>query len=194
MSKLSKFVRMNKYEKKLSFIRNTYSLFHKGSYKHIGKKSYIIDPIFLSGTKYISIGENCGIWYGARIEAIDESGSETFTPEFIIGNNVMIGQHCHITLAERIEIEDNVVCSARVTITDINHITSDPTIAVLNQGITTKPVRLCEGAFVGINATILPGVTIGKHAVVGSGAVVTHDVPDYATVAGVPARVISRRT
>ena len=49
------------------------------------------------------------------------------------------------------------------------------------------------GADIGMNASILPGVRVGQHAIVGAGAVVTHDVPDYAVVAGVPARVIGDR-
>ena len=53
-----------------------------------------------------------------------------------------------------------------------------------------KPVTVGFGADIGMNASILPGVHIGAHSIVGAGAVVTHDVPDYAIVAGVPARVI----
>ena len=84
------------------------------------------------------------------------------------------------------------VCSARVTITDINHDTDNCEIAVLEQGLSTKPVLIKEGAFIGINSVIMPGVTIGKHAVVGANSVVTKDVPDYVTVVGAPARIIRR--
>lgn len=191
-NKLLKFFKMNRYQKRVSFVRNTYSFIHKREFKRIGKKSYFLNPIFLSGTKYISMGDDVGFWDLARIEAIDEWEGEHFTPSLEIGNHVNIGQNCHITLAEKIIIEDEVVCSARVTITDISHLTDDKEKAVLNQGIVTAPVKICKGAFVGINATILPGVTIGRHAIVGSNAVVTKDVPDYATVVGAPARIIKR--
>lgn len=103
-----------------------------------------------------------------------------------------IGQNLHLTCAEKIIIEDNVVCSARVIITDNNHETDNCEIAVLNQGLITKPVLIKEGAFIGINSVIMPGVTIGKHAVVGANSVVTKDVPDYVTVVGAPARIIRR--
>lgn len=192
MNKLMKFFKMNKFERGVSICRNTYSFLYKHRFGSIGRKSYIYKPLFISGEDKIFIGENSGIWHNARIEVISKWNGKRFNPRLIIGNNVMFGQNLHLTLADNIEIEDGVVCSGRITITDISHSTDNKTMPVLNQDIVTKPVKICEGAFIGINSTILPGVTIGKHAVVGSNAVVTKDIPDYAIVAGVPARVISR--
>jgi len=57
-----------------------------------------------------------------------------------------------------------------------------------------KPVRVGDGADIGVNAVLLPGVTVGKGAIVGAGAVVTTDVAPYAIVAGVPAKVLRSRT
>lgn len=188
--KIRKFLRKNRYEKKLSIVRNTYAVFHRHEFGAIGKGAYLWEPIFLSGTPYIYLGNKVGIWKHARIEAIDEWEGQYFSPRLTIGDNVTIGQNCHITVAESIIIEKDTVCSARVTITDISHVTDNDDLAVLNQGIVTKPVRICEGAFIGINVTVLPGVTVGKHAVVGANSVVTKDVPDYATAVGVPAKII----
>lgn len=190
LTKIKKFWGKDQYEKKLAIIRNTYAVLHYHRFGAIGKKTFFCDPIFLSGTRYMYLGDRVGIWHHARVEAIDEWEGQRFMPKLIIGDNVNIGQNCHITLAESIIIEKNVVCSARVTITDISHMIDDIERAVLDQGLMTSPVKICEGAFIGINSTILPGVTIGRHAVVGAGSVVTKDVPDYTTVAGVPARVI----
>ena len=58
------------------------------------------------------------------------------------------------------------------------------------QVLTCKPVLIKEGAWIGAGATILPGVSVGKYAIVGACAVVTKDVPDYAVVVGTPARVV----
>lgn len=193
IAKIKKFLRKNWYEKKLAIVRNTYAIIHRHEFGAIGKGSYIWNPVFLSGVHYLFLGSKVGIWHHARIEAIDEWEGQHFSPRLLIGDNVNIGQNCHITLSERIVIEKDVVCSARVTITDIAHATDNPDLAVLNQGLTTKPVRICEGAFIGINVIILPGVTVGRHAIVGAGAVVTKDVPDYATVAGAPAKIIKMR-
>ena len=85
-----------------------------------------------------------------------------------------------------------MLCAARVTITDITHVTNDTTLPVLMQGIITKPVRICEGAFVGNNSVILPGVIVGKHAIIGANSVVTKDVPDFATAVGAPAKIIKK--
>ena len=193
MQKVLKFLKMNRYEKRLSLVRNAYRFLHKHEFAAIGRKSYFLNPIFLSGTKYIHMGEDVGFWDHARMEAIDSWKDQTFTPSLRIGNHVNIGQDCHMTLAEEIVIEDGVVCSARVMITDIHHITEDLTLPVMEQGLITKPVHICEGAFVGLGAMIMPGVTVGKHAVVGAGAIVTKDVPDYATVVGAPAKIVKQR-
>lgn len=56
--------------------------------------------------------------------------------------------------------------------------------------ITCKPVHIKKNVWIGVNVTILPGVTVGENTVIGAGAVVTHDVPDNAVVVGNPARVI----
>lgn len=190
LRKIINFLRKNKFEKRVSIVRKLYYLFNKRKFKKFGMKSYIWEPLFLSGTKYYEIGKNVGIWPHARIEAIDKWEGEIFTPRLVIGDNVMIGQDSHITVAKCIEIEKDVVIAPRLLVTDISHMANDTEINVLKQKITTKPVKICEGAFIGSNVTILPGVTIGKHAVVGAGAVVTHDVPDYSTVIGIPARLI----
>lgn len=190
MNKIKKFIKMNGYEKYRSIIRNTYCYLNRFKFASIGKKSYFLKPIFISGAKYISMGNDVGVWHHARIELIDEWNNQQFSPKLEIGNHVNIGQDLHLTCAESIIIEQNVVCSARVTITDISHVTKDKTIAVLDQGIVTNPVRICKGAFVGINATILPGVTIGKHAIIGANSVVTCDIPDFATAVGAPAKVV----
>jgi acetyltransferase-like isoleucine patch superfamily enzyme len=61
------------------------------------------------------------------------------------------------------------------------------------QDASHSPVRICAGADIGANAIILPGVTMGREAIVGAGALPTKDVPDFATVVGVPAQIIGLR-
>lgn len=81
-------------------------------------------------------------------------------------------------------IEDGVMISLNCTIATNNHDVYDRAV------ITCKLVRIKKNAWLGVNVTILPGVTIGENAVVGAGAVVTKDVPDNAVVVGTPAKII----
>jgi acetyltransferase-like isoleucine patch superfamily enzyme len=66
-------------------------------------------------------------------------------------------------------------------------------VPIIQTDLVIKPVRVAKGADIGVNAVLLPGVTVGQGAIVGAGAVVTNDVPDYAIVAGVPAKLLRYR-
>src|SRR4051812_44735536 len=66
-------------------------------------------------------------------------------------------------------------------------------IALITTELVIKPVRIGFGADIGMNASILPGVQIGAHSIVGTGSVVTRDVPEYAVVAGAPAKILRFR-
>lgn len=104
--------------------------------------------------------------------------------EVTIGNNVVVMNGCLMMSAGTITIDDDVRIAANTQLISNNH---DP----YNRNvITCKPVHICKGAWVGAGSTILPGVTVGKYAIVGASSVVTKDVPDYAVAVGNPARVI----
>ena len=75
-------------------------------------------------------------------------------------------------------------------ITALNHNFSDAEKRIDEQGVNTTPVVIEDDIWIGANAVILPGVTIGQHSVVAAGAIVTKDVPPHSLVAGVPAKVI----
>ena len=106
-------------------------------------------------------------------------------------SKIFIGKHCgfsgvSIVCDKEIVIEDNVLVGANVKIGDNDdHEDIYPS--------TPKPVRIKEYAWIGMKSIVLKGVTIGKHAIVGAGSVVTKDIPDYAIAAGVPCKVIKYR-
>jgi len=101
-----------------------------------------------------------------------------------IGKNVYINSNALLMARGGITIEDNVMIAANAQIISNNHDPYDLHI------LTCKPVVIKESAWIGAGATILPGVCIGKHAIVGAASVVTKDVPDYAVVVGSPAKVV----
>lgn len=113
-----------------------------------------------------------------------------------IGNNVVLRPNTTIDadndLGIKVIIEDNVLIAPGVYITNANHIFRAPDTLIASQGYELKDVVIKDGAWIGYRAIILPGVTIGKHSVVGAGSVVTRDVPDYCVAVGAPARVIKK--
>lgn len=108
--------------------------------------------------------------------------------DVIIGDHTRIG--LHNTIIGPVIIGSHVNLAQGITITALNHNFDDSEKRIDQQGISTKEVVLEDDIWVGANAVILPGVTIGTHAVVAAGAIVTKDVPPHSLVAGVPAKVI----
>ncbi|MBQ6265387.1 MAG: sugar O-acetyltransferase [Clostridia bacterium] len=101
------------------------------------------------------------------------------------GSGVFINHSAILSASGGIEFEDGVMLAPGVRIATINHDMNERHIKY-----TYGKVLIKKNAWIGMNATICPGVTIGRYAVVAAGAVVTKDVPDYAVVGGVPAKVI----
>ena len=105
-----------------------------------------------------------------------------------IGDHTRIGLHC--TVIGPVTIGSHVNLAQGITITALNHSFEDTAKRIDEQGITTKQVVIGDDVWIGTNAVILPGVTVGCHSVVAAGAVVTKDVPEHSLVAGVPAKII----
>jgi acetyltransferase-like isoleucine patch superfamily enzyme len=109
-----------------------------------------------------------------------------------IGNHVWIGPHAYFD-ARSLVLEDYVGWGPGAKVLGSTH-TGDPVdLPIIATALTIKPVVVGYGADIGTNATLLPGVQVGANSIVGAGAVVVEDVPDYAVVAGVPAKIIRYR-
>lgn len=108
-----------------------------------------------------------------------------FGNRVIFGHNVFINHSAILSASGGIVFEDGVMAAPGLRIATINHDFYDRHTTYTYGRVTIK-----KNAWIGMNVTICPGVTVGKYAVIGAGAVVTKDVPDYAVVAGVPAKVI----
>ena len=110
--------------------------------------------------------------------------------------DVMIGDHTriglHNTIIGPVIIGSHVNLAQGITVTALNHIFEDSKKRIDEQGVSTNAVIIEDDIWIGANAVVLPGVTIGHHSVVAAGAVVTKDVPPHSLVAGVPAKVIKQ--
>lgn len=110
-----------------------------------------------------------------------------------IGENSGIGSKCE--LLGEVHIGDNVLMGPEVVFYTINHMFCDKNKIILAQGREKeKPIYIGNDVWIGRRAMIMPGVKVGNGAVIAAGAVVTKDVPEYAVVGGVPAKVIKHRT
>lgn len=138
----------------------------------------------------VEIGEGTRIWHFCHIQKGARIGKNcTLGQNVNVSNNVVIGDGCkiqnNVSIYEGVELEDDVFCGPSCVFT--NDLT--PRARFPKGKACYKKTLIKEGASIGANATIVCGHTIGRYAMVAAGAVVTKDVPDYALVAGIPARV-----
>jgi len=135
-----------------------------------------------------SIGEGTRIWHfchvmsGARIGRGCVLGQNVFVASgAIVGDRVRIQNN--VSIYDGVVVEDDAFLGPSAVLTNV----PNPRAGISRQGAFTT-TRIRRGGTIGANATLVCGVTVGRHAFVAAGAVVTHDVPDYALVVGVPAR------
>jgi acetyltransferase-like isoleucine patch superfamily enzyme len=103
-----------------------------------------------------------------------------------IGKNVFVNFDCAFMDRGGITLEDNVLVGPKVSLITTNH----PLEPAQRKSTYSKPIVIRRNAWIGANATVMPGITVGENAVVAAGAVVTKDVAANTIVAGVPARVV----
>lgn len=134
----------------------------------------------------------------ARLIGVDMRGAAnieknaTFASNLVIGNRSSVGQNSII--ANNVTIGDDVMMGPYCIILTQNHEFSRTDINMIEQGYSEiKPVIIDDDVWIGARVTILPGIHVHEHSIIGAGAVVTHDVPAYSIVAGVPAKVIKMR-
>ena len=138
----------------------------------------------------VEIGSGTRIWHfchllgGVRLGRDCRIGQNiVIGPDVVIGNNVKIQNN--VSIYRGVTLEDDVFCGPSMVFTNV----AVPRSAVpRNQAEDCLPTLVKRGASIGANATIICGNTIGEHALIGAGAVVTRDVPPYALVYGNPAR------
>ena len=115
--------------------------------------------------------------------------------QITVGNYTTIHEACEFFAhrSTHIQIGDDCMLAKRTIIMTRNHVFDDPNQKIVNQGTKDKDVRIGSDVWTGLDTKILPGVTIGDGCVIGTGAVVTKDIPPKSVAVGVPARVIKKR-
>ncbi|HEY8785682.1 MAG TPA: acyltransferase [Candidatus Limnocylindria bacterium] len=134
----------------------------------------------------LSIGRRTSLLMGLHIEV--RGRPRPGRPAITIGDHTVVNAGCHLDGRGGLSIGDNVSVSPGVWILTDEHDVNDPDFPEI-----LSPVRIDDYVFIGSKAMILPGITIGRGAVIGAGAVVTKSVAPFEIVAGVPARTIGQR-
>ena len=138
------------------------------------------------------IGAGTKIWHFCHVQSGAVIGERCSLGQNVnVGPGVHIGNGCRIqnnvSIYEGVELEDNVFCGPSCVFTNV----TIPRAAYPVHGKYARTI-IKKGASLGANCTVVCGHTVGRFAMIAAGAVVTHDVPDYALMAGVPARQIGK--
>ncbi|MBT5407113.1 MAG: N-acetyltransferase [Candidatus Marinimicrobia bacterium] len=142
----------------------------------------------------VTIGNDTKIWHFSHIQSGANIGKNCSIGQNVnIGNNVIIGNGVkiqnNVSIYEGVELEDFVFCGPSMVFTNIKVPRSE--FPQRDSKYYSKTI-VKKSASIGANATIVCGVTIGEYALIGSGAVVTKDVPPYALVIGNPGRIVGK--
>ena len=159
----------------------------------LGRNVYLDQGVYLHACPAgIEIGDNSFVMHGAVLHVYN---FRNLPHAFIrIGRDSLIGELNVLRGQGGITIGDRVYTAPMVQLLAVNHVYSDPTRPMVEQGITAEGIVVEDDVWIGAGAVITDNVRIGKGAVVAAGAVVTQDVPPYTVVGGVPARVLKTIT
>ena len=141
--------------------------------------------------------KKCRVFFAKRVLAecgndINIERNASFGPLVKIGDRSGIGINCE--LYGPVTIGKNVMMGPEVVVYTSSHRHDRTDLPMMDQGSdTVRPVTIGDDVWIGRRAMIMPGVTIGNGVIIGAGAVVTKDIPDYAIAAGVPAKVVKGR-
>lgn len=153
---------------------------------NLGRKSRIGSGCKIVRPWRLTTGERLQLEHKAYIKIVSEVASVQ------LGSEVFIGFGAELDISDSLQLGNHVLLAPGCFITDHNH-RHGVHDRIAAQGCKSSPVVIEDDVWLGANAVVLPGIRIGRGAIVGANAVVTHDVEPMAIVAGAPARVIGRR-
>jgi acetyltransferase-like isoleucine patch superfamily enzyme/acyl carrier protein len=167
-----------------------FSLGYAGSFHSFGAHTVIQMPARIDHPERMSIGGGGFIGGGSWLHVLPGHGDGVAIE---IGDGISVTGSCVLSAVSSIRIGKDVSFARNVYISDHTHVYDEAGVPVLAQGITDpKPVEIGDGAWLGENVMVFPGVRIGRGAVVGGNSIVSADIPDYSLALGAPARVVRR--
>jgi acetyltransferase-like isoleucine patch superfamily enzyme len=156
-----------------------------------GRNTWIVPPARVSLPSSVFLGNDVTILERSFLSVV--AAVPGVTPRLTVGDRTSIGAQSHIACVGEIDIGPEVLTAARIFIGDTYHRYEDPTMPVLDQPMAApEKVTIGRGSFLGIGSAVLMGVSVGEHAYVAAGAVVTTDVEAHTLVVGNPARPVKR--
>lgn len=173
-----------------------YNRYVKKLFKSCGENLSIAPSLVHMGLNNVSIGNNFRAGERLKLRTFDCWGNTTFIPSITIGDNVNIETDCHISAINKVSIGDNVLIASFVYISDhshgnVNDVDGWMDGAPIERPLYSKgPVIIEDNVWIGEKVTVLPGVHIGRSAIIGANSVVSKDIPPYSVAVGSPAKVI----
>jgi acetyltransferase-like isoleucine patch superfamily enzyme len=134
-----------------------------------------------------------GIVIGTQSSILENALVNASLGSVLVGNNAWIGPFCLIYGNGGVRIGNDVLVAGHTALNTVSHRVGRRDLPIRSQGLEMAPLVIEDDVWIGLNAVVLQGVTVGRGAVVAAGAVVTRDVPPYSIVRGVPARVVGER-
>lgn len=152
----------------------------------VGEKCLMGSGLRIDRPWTVEFGKRCVLEPQVWIDIVSDNAS------FRMGDYTFMGRGVHIFISERVSIGSNCLIGDGVIISDHKHNIEYGKLIGL-QGCTSDPVKIEDDVMLSVRSIILQGVSIGKGAVVGPGAVVTGNIPPYSIAAGAPARIVGKR-
>lgn len=177
------------------YYKSLFNRYIKTLFNSCGNGLSISPSLVYMGLDKVSIGDNFRAGERLKLRTFDSWKGVTYTPKITIGDNVNIETDCHISAINNVSIGNNVLMASFVYISDHSHGNVNKMDgwmdAPLSRSLYTKgPVIIEDDVWLGEKVSVMPGVHIGRGAIIGANSVVTKDIPAYAVAAGSPAKVI----
>ncbi len=154
--------------------------------RHLDTSVVVQGPVELHGTGHISIAAQTLLYRDLFLETRSEGLID-------IGAGCVLSRGVHISSRTQVKLGDGCMVGEYTSIRDANH-RYGPDLVIRDSGFESAPITLGRQVWLGARCTVLAGVSIGDHAVIGAGSVVTRSIPAYAVAVGVPARVLHLQT